>query len=94
MIAEPKSFKCIVNIQKIEADPDTPDKYLISGEIKSAEETAKENTFFESGREIKGYTFHLPAEISEGKEVKADVEFMGDPFSQNYHLRNLEINKE
>ena len=90
MIAEPKSFQCIVHIQTIEPDPDVPDKHLISGKIVWAEEKAKENSFFNSGRAINGFTFFLPEGISAGKEVRADVEFMGDPFIQNYHLRNLE----
>ncbi|HZH37613.1 MAG TPA: hypothetical protein VEX65_10070 [Flavisolibacter sp.] len=92
MIAEPKSFKCVISIRRIERDPDVSDKYLLSGEIISAEEGAKDNSFFRIGRFITGFTFNLPADISEESEVKADVEFMGDPFVQNYHLRNVELN--
>jgi hypothetical protein len=90
MLAEPRSIKCVIAIRHIEADPAIPDKYLIEGEMMKADETAKDNAFFAKGRLIKGFTFNLPAQIKEGSTVKADVEFMGNPSSQNYHLQNPE----
>ena len=90
-MAEPKSFKCTIQIQRVEADPEVAGKFHISGNIISAEDEAKDNTFFSSGRTIDGYTFHPPAEMKEGEKVTADVEFMGDPFKQNYQLHNVQV---
>ena len=91
MIAEPKSFKCTIHIQTVEADPDVPEKFYVSGEILSAANEAKDNSFFSSGRTIQGYTFHPPPGLEEGKKITAEVEFMGDPFVQNYQLHNVQV---
>ena len=89
MMAEPKTFTCILVIEHIEADSAIPDKHHFSGRIVSSEEAAKDNSFFAENRAIKGFTFNLPPDVKEGMTVKADVSFMGDPSVQNYQLDNI-----
>ncbi len=90
MMTAPNSWACTLHISGIREDTGTPGKFYVSGEILSAPESAKDNTFFAAGRHIEGFTFSLPATIKPGVTVKADVEFIGDPFIQNYQLKNIE----
>lgn len=90
MIAEPKSFRCVILPHHWSQDPEIKEKFYFSGEMVSAEEAANENAFFKKNRPIKGFTFDPPFPLLDNELIAADVEFMGDPFQQNYHLRNLE----
>ena len=91
MIAEPKSFRCTLLIKEIQADPKTPDKYIVWGKILAVEERSKGNVFFSPEREIKGFTFNIPLEVKRETKVTADVEFMGSPLSQNYRLSSIKV---
>lgn len=89
MISQPQSFKCTLLIEQMQEDPATPGKYHFSGKILSAEKAASNNSFYAKGRSIKGFTFDAASGIAAGTTIKADVEFIGDPFTQNYQLTNI-----
>jgi hypothetical protein len=90
MLSQPQSFKCTLLIEQMQADPATPGKFHFSGKIINAEKAARNNSFYERGKNIKGFIFDAPSGITEGTLVRADVGFMGDPFVQNYQLANIE----
>ena len=90
MMTAPNSWACTLHIREIREDTGTPGKFHVAGEILSAPEAVKDNTFFAIGRQITGFSFSLPVDIKPGDTVNADVEFMGDPFVQNYQLTNVE----
>lgn len=89
MLSQPQSFKCTLLIEQMQEDPATPGKYLFSGKILGADKAAVNNAFYAKGRKVKGFTFDPPSGLSAGTTIKADVEFIGDPFVQNYQLTNI-----
>ncbi|MCW3465675.1 hypothetical protein [Chitinophaga nivalis] len=90
MMSAPVSWICTLLLKELREDTATPGKYFVSGEILAADAGAKENTFFAKGRQIQGFTFHLPEGIQQGATIRALVAFMGDPFTQQYQLSDIQ----